>query len=135
VNTVAVVHIVATAGMFGLIWFVQVVHYPLFDGVEGDFSVYAERHGDRTSLVVGPLMVAEAVTAAVLLIDDPSALTIVGFVLVAVVWLSTAFIQVPCHRRLAAGFDPVAHRRLVTTNWLRTAAWSARLGIAIALVP
>ena len=42
--------------------------------------------------------------------------------LVAVNWHSTALIQVPLHRRLAGGFDPSAARRLVVTNWWRTAA-------------
>ena len=32
----------------------------------------------------------------------------------------------PLHGRLAQGFDAVAHRRLVSTNWVRTAGWSVR---------
>jgi hypothetical protein len=134
VHAVTVIHLMATAGMFGLIWFVQVVHYPLFDGVGGDFTAYANRHANRTSLVVGPLMVVEAITAVVLLIDEVSVLTVTGVALVIVLWLSTAFIQVPCHRRLAGGFDAAAHRRLVVGNWLRTATWSARVAIAAALL-
>ena len=40
-----VVHLAATAAMCGLIWFVQVVHYPLFAGVGDDgFTAYEQRH-------------------------------------------------------------------------------------------
>jgi hypothetical protein len=46
--------------------------------------------------------------------------------LVGIIWLSTAFLQVPMRRRLAAGFDDDAHRRLVSLNWIRTTAWSVR---------
>jgi hypothetical protein len=41
-------------------------------------------------------------------------------------WLSTWVVQIPLHNCLAAGFDSEAHRRLVKTNWMRTAAWTLR---------
>ena len=37
-----------------------------------------------------------------------------------------AFLSVPQHAVLARGFDADAHASLVTTNWVRTVAWSAR---------
>ena len=49
-----------------------------------------------------------------------------GLALVVAIWLSTAVIQIPCHHRLAQGFDDRVHRRLVRTNWIRTVAWTAR---------
>jgi hypothetical protein len=33
------------------------------------------------------------------------------------------------HAVLGRGFDDAAHERLVTTNWIRTLAWSARAAI------
>jgi hypothetical protein len=53
---------------------------------------------------------------------------------VALVWLSTAFVQVPLHARLSAGFDTRAHRRLVATNWVRTLSWTARGLLALWMV-
>jgi hypothetical protein len=50
----------------------------------------------------------------------------IGLALLAVIWLSTALVQVPCHKRLSQGFDAATHRRLVGTNWIRTVAWSLR---------
>jgi len=50
-----------------------------------------------------------------------------------VIWMSTWLWQVPAHRRLEAGFDAAAHLRLTRTNWVRTAAWTARSVIALAL--
>ena len=47
--------------------------------------------------------------------------------LIFVIWLSTAILQVPLHRKLElGGYDARVIRRLVATNWLRTLAWSAR---------
>lgn len=129
------VHVAATLVMTGLIWFVQIVHYPLFAAVPaGAFPGYEARHSRRTTWVVAPPMLAEAATATLLVLLRPEALTIAGLVLVGVIWASTALIQVPCHARLERGFDARVHRRLVTTNWLRTAAWTSRAVIALALV-
>lgn len=117
--------------MVGVIWFVQIVHYPLM-GLVGSsrFVAYSESHSRMTSYVVGPPMLAEAVTAALLLVSRPPEVSflaaLLGAGLVAAIWLSTALLQVPRHTALGAGFDSREHRALVATNWLRTLAWTAR---------
>jgi hypothetical protein len=80
-------------------------------------------------------MLVEAATAmAVVGVSPRSTLAWAGLALLAVIWLSTAFLQVPRHRRLAEGFDCTAHRHLVTSNWVRTAGWTARGAIALVLL-
>ena len=51
---VLLAHVGATLFMVGLIWFVQVVHYPLFGSVgrEG-FAGYSQAHSRLTGFVVG----------------------------------------------------------------------------------
>ena len=124
-------HVAATLYMVGLIWFVQIVHYPLFSRVgEEGFSRYSDAHSRLTSYVVGPPMLLEAGTSLVLVFLRPDGvplyLPLAGLALVGVVWLSTALLQVPRHTALGSGFDASAWRGLVGTNWIRTAAWSAR---------
>jgi hypothetical protein len=136
---ILVTHCVATLLMVGIIWFVQVVHYPLFDRVgAAAFDAYETRHVEATGYVVGPPMLIEAATALWLAVSAPAglpaALAWTGLALLAVIWISTALLQVPEHDRLRAGFEPDAHRRLVRSNWLRTVGWSLRGGLAIALL-
>lgn len=129
------VHAGATVAMAGLVWFVQLVHYPLFAHVGRDgFARYELEHTRRTTWLVAPLMLVEAATALALLAADPSALTVAGAALLGVVWLSTALVQVPLHGRLERGFDAGAHRRLVRSNAVRTSAWTGRAAIALALL-
>jgi uncharacterized membrane protein len=115
----------------GLIWTIQLVHYPLFDrvGREG-FAAYEGAHARMITPMVGPAMLVEAVTAVMLLVARPRFMppwaAWVGVALVGVAWLSTFLLQVPMHGTLARGFDADVHARLVGTNWIRTAAWSAR---------
>jgi hypothetical protein len=75
-------------------------------------------------------MLLEAATAMLLFWIRPIGVSTwqlsVGLALLAIIWLSTALVQVPCHGLLEKGFDAAIHRRLVTTNWTRTVAWSLR---------
>jgi hypothetical protein len=137
--TVLSAQLAATWTMVGVIWFVQVVHYPLFAlvGPEG-FADYERAHRWRTSFVVGPPMAVEAVTAIILVLDPPAGLdrtlALVGLGLLVVVHASTVGLQVPAHERLAGGFDPDVARRLVRSNWVRTIGWSARGVLCVAML-
>lgn len=135
---VAAIHLVSTLAMFGVILFVQIVHYPLMAQVGRESSAaYAKAHTDRTGVVVGPLMLPEMATAVWLVAVPPSPDLVlaarVGLVLLLGIWLVTALASVPCHRRLLEGFDPDAHRRLVRTNWMRTVLWAGRVPLALML--
>jgi hypothetical protein len=124
-------HFASSFYMVGLLWFVQVVHYPLFSNVGSpDFPCYEQRHTNLTTWVVAPPMLIEGATALLLFWFRPAGVASwalwMGLALLCVIWLSTAGIQVPCHEVLSKRFDPVVHQRLVWTNWLRTAFWSLR---------
>jgi hypothetical protein len=129
----------ATLFMTGVIWIVQTVHYPLFALVGRDgFGEYAGEHQRRITPVVAVAMPVEAVTAVLLLFATPAGvergLLVLGAILLLPIWLSTALLQVPAHRRLSSGFDERAAARLVQTNWLRTALWSARSALILVVL-
>lgn len=136
-DTVLLVHLAATWAMVGLIWFVQVVHYPLFARVGSDpFLRYEADHARLTTRVVMIFMPVELVTGVWLAAAPPDGvgrgLLVAGVVLLAALWASTALWQAPLHGRLHDGFDASLHRRLVTSNWLRTLGWSARGAVVLA---
>jgi len=134
----------ASVGLVGLMWFLQVVHYPLFTRVGNDrFFAYELTHRWLVAFVVSPFMCVEAIAAAWLVVDTPPGIStgwaIVGLSLIAVPHLSTLFVQVPLHHKLSANFDPVLVRRLVRSQWIRTLAWTARgvlsAGMLMAVMP
>lgn len=123
--------IATTLPLVGLIWFVQVVAYPLFAHVgAAEFAAYHRSHSNLITLLVGPLMMAELAAASVWATDTGGMasrpVALIGLGLVALAWCVTVFVSVPQHAILARGFDPQAHGLLVATNWLRTIAWTAR---------
>ena len=136
---VLLIQCAVTCYMMGLIWFVQVVHYPLFARVGDQASVaYQGAHMRRTTWVTLPPMLVEAVVVLILLIPSeghqPGWMEWVGALLLGVIWLSTFLIQVPCHEKLAVSFQAAVHRRLVATNWIRTLCWTLRAGLALAMM-
>lgn len=130
----------ATWFMCGVIWFVQLVHYPLFrDYDRPAFRVVMLAHQTRTFRVVFPAMLVEFASAIALVVwvpvGVPGWMPWLGAALVGIWGFATALVQVPAHGRLAAGgFDVNLHRRLVISNWLRTAAWSLRGVLCVAML-
>lgn len=130
-EVVLLVQVATTLFMTGLIWFVQVVHYPLLAQVgRRGFTDYESAHVRLTTRVVAPAMLMEVVTALVLAIHWPGRVSAAacwaGLGLLVVIWSSTVLLQVPRHNALILGFDARAHRLLVQSNWVRTVAWTAR---------
>lgn len=124
-------HAGATLFMVGVIWFVQVVHYPLF-GLTGteEFPAYEHANTERTAWVVAPAMLVEGASALLLVWFRPAGVSMTqaaaGLVLLFVIWLSTAVLLVPAHDQLSRGYSAAVHGTLVQTNWIRTVAWSLR---------
>lgn len=127
--------------MTGLVWYAQVVHYPIFALVGGDrFPRYQASNVARTAAVVLPPMLVELASGIALAfapwrpagVGPGPAWT--GLALLAAIWFTTAAVQAPLHGRLARGFDARLHRVVVVTNWIRTAAWSGRSLLALSML-
>ncbi len=132
-------HFLTTIASIGLIWFVQIVHYPLFLKVgELNFKEYEVSHQSRTSIVVAPLMLTELATGLLLVLQRPSFITIessiAGFSLLLIIWFSTFLWQVPLHQKLSKGYDTALIQQLIRSNWIRTLAWTARGCITLNMV-
>jgi hypothetical protein len=121
----------ATLLMLGVALDMQFVHYPLFARVSPDgFAAYEREHQRRIVWIVIPAMSVEGVCACIVAARPPAGvsatLAYAGLAIAFGLWLSTAFLQVPQHRKLQHGFEEPAYRMLLATSWIRTIGWSAR---------
>ncbi|HEX5817492.1 MAG TPA: hypothetical protein VFY20_01340, partial [Gemmatimonadales bacterium] len=122
----------ATTGMLiGLIFTIQLVHYPLFAAVgEAAWPAYAAAHARRIGVLVVPWMALEAASALWLVAAPPpgapAGLLWLALGLLALIWLLTALVNGPRFSRLAATWTAEGHRGLVLANWPRTVLWTAR---------
>jgi len=126
-----VIHLSVTLFLTGLIWVIQIVQYPLFSQIPSEsFASYESQYQKRITYVVMPTMLCELVTGILMVILNISelnrSLQIVNLVSIVLVWVSTALIQVPCHKRLMERFQADIHKRLVLSNWVRTFLWTTR---------
>lgn len=125
---VFLIQFASTLFMVGVIWFVQLVHYPLFGFVgQTEFSNYEMLHRSWITWVVAPAMLIEGISAAIAIWYGYRSISDwMGVVLLGIIWGSTAFIQIPYHSELTQAYDAEAHQSLINSNWIRTAAWSLR---------
>ena len=125
------INAVCTWFMTGLIWFVQLVHYPLETYIDSRLAHdFQTQHMRRTTWVVALPMLGEAITTIGLIATPNDAIhppmTWVGGVLLGLIWTSTYFQLVPAHQRLLHTFTTKNVQQLVRSNWFRTVAWSLR---------
>lgn len=137
--TIVIVHAGATWFLVGLIWTIQLVHYPSFSSIDPEvYRDFQQRHMHRMGQLVGLPWLVEGITVLGVFLLAPDdrvrLLAAVGGVLEIVVIAVTVRSSIPAHNSLSQGFDELAHRRLLRTNWLRTGAWTARGIIALILL-
>ena len=123
--------------MFGVIWIVQLVHYPMLVGLNQiEFNSWHEFHARRISFIVAPLMVFElgASLAAVYFqgAGDRFNANLILAALTVGVWASTFLLSVPLHDQLAkSGYNLKVLSKLVQTNWIRTVLYTCKLCLMI----
>jgi len=121
-------HLIFSWALFGLIWVIQLVHYPTFPYIaEKDFLAFHQHHTTSITIIVMPLMLAELALSGYLAMHQKWELPfLIPFILVLLIWASTFFIQIPLHNQLGSGKDLNAIQKLVNSNWIRTVLWTAK---------
>jgi hypothetical protein len=128
-------HLVATAVTAGMVWVVQLVVYPGFRAVgpTAAWSAYHRRHTCAMAAVIALPWAVQGLTVALLLLRRTGPLVLLTAALAALTVLVTVVVSVPLHTRLGVAYDDALARRLIRTNWWRTAAWTAGTCCAAAL--
>lgn len=113
--------------LIGLIWTIQMVHYPSFRFV--DQRQWERFHGHHTfsiSIIVMPPMLIEMTLSVYFVFAQPGWLTYTCLVMVIAIWINTFFQAVPLHNKLAKSKDLSIIKKLVQVNWIRTFLWSIK---------
>lgn len=119
-----IIQIMVDSGLFVLIWLVQLIIYPSFRYTEEkNFVAWHARYAGLIGGIVSPLMLIQVGIEVVQSVTQDSRW--IRIALIAMIWLSTFALSVPCHRTLHnMGKNPAIIHRLVMTNWPRTLLWS-----------
>lgn len=129
IQLILILNLTASFMLCGLIWTIQLVHYPSFHFFEkAEFESHMSSHKFRISLIVVPLMLTELISSAILGFYAERLIFLhqVGFVIVVAIWLITFFIQVPLHTKISNDYNEESVTKLVRTNIIRTILWSLK---------
>ena len=125
-----IIHLIATSVMVGVIWVIQLVHYPSFHFIElKQYTTFQRFHMSRISYVVIPAMLTELFTLILIVIsmDQIDTLVLASAILLIFIWLMTAVFFSGVHQKLTLGYDQTVVDKLVKLNWGRTLLWTLRL--------
>ena len=125
-----ILHLIATSVMVGVIWIIQLVHYPSFHFIElKQYTTFQRFHMSRISYVVIPAMLTELFTLILIIIsmDQIDTLVLASAILLIFIWLITAVFFSGVHQKLTLGYDQTIVDKLVKLNWGRTLLWTLRL--------
>ncbi len=128
-----VLELVATSLLVGLIWVIQLIVYPSFKYIAEDkWQSFHQLHSHRISCIVTWLMPLEMVLALLILSNSENLVSpFFNLALLSVIWISTFLLQVPAHNKLSKVRSPKVVRFLINSNWLRTIAWTLKLGVIL----
>ena len=138
-NILFYLHLVATSTMIGVIWVIQLVHYPSFHYIDRSrYELFQDFHMRNISWIVFPLMSFELITG-ILLLYSPifgynNKLFFISMILLALIWLLTGTLFISIHKNLSKGFNKDIINKLVHLNWLRTILWSLRIVFIFAFI-
>jgi len=117
--------------MTGIIWFVQLIHYPLFKKIPIEALPAYERKNYKTAYLTVPVMVVELITGLYIFFFAYTELFIWNMILLAIIEFSTIIFQIPIQMRIAKSASTELISKLVNTNWIRTVSWTLRCIILI----
>jgi hypothetical protein len=140
VHLLLLFNLVLSAFLTGLIWFVQVVHYPIFRKVPAShYLAYHLAHTNTTGQLVAAPMLAELLIGGWLAMQTfPGSLRWInyaGYGCVLLIWAVTFLIAIPLHNKLSReGYNIATIDSLVTVNWMRTLLWTVRTALLVYLL-
>lgn len=133
----SLVQLVLTWLLVGLTWFSQLVHFPLCLKIKEGFVEYERSYIKRAALLIGPIMLFEAISAIVLLrlaqAGIYSHLATTNLILLIALWLSVFVFQMGLHQKLSIRFSKKILGVLIATNWVRTILTTLKGFVMLAL--
>jgi len=128
------VNFISTSLMVGVIWVIQLLHYPSFHFInDKKYIEFQHFHMQRISFIVIPAMLIELASALLLAYFFRSSLTIILLALLLGVWAVTFIFFTNMHQKLTNGYNQSIVDRLIQINWSRTILWSLRLIILLSI--
>lgn len=124
------IHFLSTAIMVGVIWVIQLIHYPSFHFIkESNYSKFQQFHMNRISIIVIPTMIIEIISGLLIFwsVFHSNIFFISSLFILISIWAITFIFFTKMHQGLVFGYNQEIVNKLILINWSRTLLWSLRL--------
>ena len=130
-------HITSTSIMVGVIWVIQLVHYPSFKYVkDSDYIIFQKYHMSNISYIVFPVMLIELFTSLLIFFSgEKSFFFMLSLFCLFLIWVITVGLFTKFHNILQTGKDLKMIEKMIKVNWIRTLLWSVRLIMIFFVIP
>jgi hypothetical protein len=114
-------------GLVVLVWIVQRIVYPSFLHYNSKELIKWHRiYTSRFTFIVFPLMLGQLGISMYQLFLEINLYTVLSFVIIGLIWLSTMLQFIPIHTQISKGkVNQNMLNSLVKKNWIRTFLWTA----------
>lgn len=130
-------HLAITISLTGIIWFVQLIHYPVMEHLS-EKSSFARLHISRTMPLAVSMMVIELATGIVLLwlrpVSVPIWMPVTGLLLMAMFWAITWQGCVPGHFCVRRSGTNEAYAQLMIANGWRSVLMTCRSMLLLSML-
>ena len=124
------IHFLSTAIMVGVIWVIQLIHYPSFHFIKkSNYSKFQQFHMNRISIIVIPTMIIEIISGLLIFwsVFHSNIFFISSLFILISIWAITFIFFTKMHQGLVFGYNQEIVNKLILINWSRTLLWSLRL--------
>ncbi len=127
-----IINLAAASYLAGLFWYVQIVHYQLFNYIDKksfiEYYIYQQKKSAFTIFIP---MLLEGAFSILLAFDSPYNITpLIPFICLCLstgMWLITFSHIAPLQDKLISdGLDKDTVKKLIEVNWLRTIGWTVK---------
>jgi len=124
--TIEILRLLIDFGLLVLIWSVQRIIYPGFLHYSANELVKWHRiYTSRLTFIVLPLMFGQLAVSIYQMILKANFYSVMSFIIVVLLWLSTFLQFVPLHSKISQGeVSQKILNSLVKKNWIRTILWT-----------
>ena len=113
--------------MIGISLITQFITYPSFKSIDLNlFSNFHKIYTRKMLFIVGPVMIIEFLSLAILLFVNFNFNFLIQFILICLIWVQTFFVIVPIHNKLENQYDKLLNINLIKLNGYRTLIWCLR---------
>jgi len=125
-------NLISTLLIAGILWFVQLVHYPLFNEIPAKNMVnYGYYHMQKISGIINLLFIVDFITIVFLLLlvnsDLSATLMVINISIFLFIVFLTRITFLPIHQQLSKNPNSTLIAKLINLNWIRTLVWSLKV--------